>query len=129
MEKELVKYRIMIVDDEEDVAEMLGQMLRRMGYESVACNKPEDALKLFLNTPERFDAVIVDEMMPVLTGTQLTRQLLKIKDDIAVILLTGHGDLISVDEARESGVRLTLTKPIRKATLGKVLADLLKQKS
>ncbi|HEY3275055.1 MAG TPA: response regulator [Syntrophorhabdaceae bacterium] len=116
----------MVVDDEEDIARMLGEMLRRLGYASVVCDRPENALKLFLNTPERFDAVIVDEMMPVLKGTQLTRQLLRIKDDIPVILLTGHGDMISVDEARESGVRITLTKPVEKAILGEALAGLLK---
>ncbi len=61
-------------------------MLRRMGYSAIVCMKPREAFKLFAKTPERFDAVIVDELMPELRGTQLTMQLLKVKDDIPVVL-------------------------------------------
>jgi PleD family two-component response regulator len=50
---------------------MVGQMLRRMGYSSVVCNKPLDAFTLFSSAPERFDAVIADQIMPDLKGTEL----------------------------------------------------------
>ena len=58
------EHRILIVDDNEIVSDMMKQMLRRMGYLSVMCNKPTDALSLFSRAPERFDAVIVDEDCP-----------------------------------------------------------------
>ena len=50
---------------------MIGLMLRRIGYFSVVCNKPTDALMIFSKAPERFDAVIVDEIMPGLRGIPL----------------------------------------------------------
>ena len=65
------KYRVLVVDDDEAVAGMIGQMLRRMGYSSVVCNKPLDAFTLFSSAPERFDAVIADQIMPDLKGTEL----------------------------------------------------------
>ena len=116
----------MIVDDNEVVSDMVRQMLRRMGYLSAVCNKPTDALTLFSRAPERFDAVIVDEIMPDLRGTQLAPKLLRIKDDIPIILMTGHGSMISLEMIRKSGVRATLVKPVRREWLQKALAGLLK---
>ena len=104
---------------------MIGQMVRRMGYLSVACNKPLDALTLFSRASGRFDAVIVDEMMPDLRGIQLATRLLRIKADIPIILMTGHGDMISLEQVRESGARATLIKPVLKERLQVVLDGLL----
>jgi DNA-binding NtrC family response regulator len=121
------RYRIFVIDDDEAVASMIRQMVRRMGYFSVACNRPLDALILFSRAPESFDAVIVDEMMPDLRGIQLTTQLLRVKADIPVILMTGHGDTISLGQLRESGVRATLIKPVLRERLQVVLDGLFKQ--
>ena len=120
------RYRILIIDDDKIVSIMVGQMIRRMGYSSVVCNKPTDALTLFSRVPERFDAVIMDEIMPDLRGTQLATQFLRIKDDIPIILMTGRGDMISMEQIRESGVRATLIKPVIKEWLQDVLIRLLK---
>jgi DNA-binding NtrC family response regulator len=120
------RYRILIIDDDKMVSIMVGQMMRRMGYSSVACTKPTDALRLFTRVPERFDAVIMDEIMPDLRGTQLAMQFLRIKPDIPIILMTGRGDTLSMEQIRESGVRSTLIKPVIKEWLQDVLTRLLK---
>lgn len=119
------RHRIFVIDDEA-VASMIGEMLRRMGYFSVVCTKPLNALTLFSRAPGRFDAVIVDEMMPDLRGTQLAIQFLQVKDAIPIILLTGRGDMISMEQVRESGVRTILIKPVLKERLRVVVAGLLK---
>lgn len=120
------RHRIFVIDDDEAVASMIGEMLRRMGYFSVVCTKPLNALTLFSRAPGRFDAVIVDEMMPDLRGTQLAIQFLQVKDAIPIILLTGRGDMISMEQVRESGVRTILIKPVLKERLRVVVAGLLK---
>ncbi len=107
---------------------MFGQMLRHMGYYAIVCTKPLNALTLFSRMPERFDVVIVDEMMPDLRGTQLAMRLLKTKDDIPVILMTGHGDMVSIEKVRQSGVRDTLIKPVMKERLETVLEGVLRPK-
>ncbi len=109
------------------VGDVIGEMLGRMGYSAAVCTDPQDALELFTQTPERFDAVIVDEVMPELRGTQLTVQLLKVKDDIPVILMTGHGHKITLDEVRQSGVRATLIKPVLRERLEVALNKILKR--
>lgn len=120
------RHRIFVIDDDEAVASMIGEMLRGMGYLSVVCTKPLNALTLFSRAPGRFDAVIVDEMMPDLRGTQLAIQFLQVKDAIPIILLTGRGDMISMEQVRESGVRTILIKPVLKERLRVVVAGLLK---
>ena len=118
---------ILVVDDDEMLGDMIGKMLVRMGYSAAVCTHPRDALELFTQTPERFDAVIVDELMPELRGTQLTLELLKVKDDIPVVLMTGHADKITMDEVRQSGVRATLIKPVLRERLELALAKILKR--
>lgn len=124
--RERPKYRILVVDDDEVVCRMVGDMVRRMGYLAVVCDKPMDVLTLFSRSPQRFDAVILDEIMPGLRGTQLAKQLLAIKKDIPIILITGRGDKVSLEEIRISGVRATLIKPLQKEWLQKSLKGLLK---
>jgi DNA-binding NtrC family response regulator len=126
MSTKRTRYRILIIDDDKIVSIMVGQMMRRMGYSSVACTKPADALRLFMKVPERFDAVIMDEIMPDLRGTQLAAQFLRIKPDIPIILMTGRGDTLSMEQIRESGVGSTLIKPVIKEWLQDVLTRLLK---
>lgn len=119
------KATILVVDDDEQFTDMMQQSLTRLNYTGATCNDPLEALNLFASMPERFDVVIVDEIMPAMKGTDLTMRLLQIKDDLPVILLTGHGDLIPADIVRAAGVRTVLTKPVLKedlrAALDKVL--------
>lgn len=121
------KARILVAEDDEIVARMIKQMLGRLGYSSLVCTDPLDALTLFTNASERFDAVILDYMMPGLRGTELSTQLLRIRPDIPIILTTGHGDMLSMEQVRESGVRATLIKPVLRERLQTVLRGLLGQ--
>jgi DNA-binding response OmpR family regulator len=127
MARARTRQRIFVIDDDEELASMLGEMLRGMGYFSVVCTKPLNALTLFSRAPGRFDAVIVDEMMPDLRGTELAVQFLRVKASIPIILMTGRGDMISMEQARESGVRTILIKPVLTERLRVVLAGLLKK--
>jgi DNA-binding response OmpR family regulator len=127
MARAFTRQRIFVIDDDEEIAGMLGEMLSGMGYFSVVCTKPLNALTLFSRVPGRFDAVIVDEMMPDLRGTQLAVQFLRVKASIPIILMTGRGDMISMEQARESGVRTILIKPVLMERLRVVLAGLLKK--
>ncbi|MFA5617467.1 MAG: response regulator [Syntrophorhabdaceae bacterium] len=128
MTREHAKDRILVVDDDELISEMVSEMLHRMGYLPVAYNSPTDALGLFSRSPERFDAVIVDEIMPGMRGTELAAKLLEIKEDIPIILITGHGDMTSLEKIRKSGVRATLIKPLRRDWFEHTLDKLLKKR-
>ncbi|HEX2967350.1 MAG TPA: response regulator [Syntrophorhabdaceae bacterium] len=119
------KHRILIIDDDELIGSMVQQMLHRMGYVCVTCKSPLQAWTLFSHVPERFDAIMVDEIMPEIRGTQLASRLLEVRGDIPIILMTGHGDRITLDQLRDSGIRATLIKPIIKEWLQSTLARVL----
>ena len=119
------KKSIIVVDDDRDFADMMLTMLTQLGYFVTACDSPRVALHLVSRGPELFDAAIVDEIMPAMKGTELAIELLRIKDDMPVILVTGYGNLIPVDRVRAAGLRAALTKPLLKKDIRKVLSDVL----
>lgn len=78
--------RILLVDDEKVIAQMIQQTLERLGYHVTARNSSTDALEAFRTNPDKFDLVITDLTMPNLTGDKLAVELIKIRSDIPVIV-------------------------------------------
>jgi len=71
-----------------------------------------EALEAFRANPGRFDLVITDFTMPNMTGMELTKELLKLRSDIPIILCTGYSEHINEDKAKGYGVRAFLMKPV-----------------
>ena len=94
--------RILFVDDEEMLVEWGRATLERLGYKVTAMTDSQEALKTFSIDPSLFDLVITDHAMPQMAGTQLAKELLKIRGDIPIILCTGHSDTISPESAMEA---------------------------
>ena len=117
--------RILFVDDEELLVELGVLMLERLGYKVTARTNSLDALTTFQNHPDSFDAVITDQTMPGLTGSELAIRLLKIRPDIPIILCTGYGNLISEEKARLLGIKGFALKPLVKKEIASLLRDLL----
>jgi len=109
--------RILLVDDEDQIARMLEQMLASLGYRVRAVSDPMEALEIFENTPQAFDLVITDMTMPKITGDLLSRELMKIRPEIPVILCTGFSKLIDEDRAKEIGIRRLIMKPVIKSEI------------
>ncbi|NLW34939.1 PAS domain-containing hybrid sensor histidine kinase/response regulator [Syntrophorhabdus aromaticivorans] len=103
---------ILFVDDEDLLVELNHERLTRLGYEVVATTSSIEALELFKKEPRRFHLVITDYTMPHMTGVDLVRELQKIRNDIPIILCTGHNDSISADKARRAGAKEFLLKPV-----------------
>lgn len=119
------KQSILVVDDDHEFTEMMLMMLTQLGYTAVTCDSPRDALRLLSSGPEMFDAAIVDEMMPEMKGPELVIELLRIKDDMPVILVTRYGDLIPLEKVCVAGFRAALSKPVLKEHLHMVLKKVL----
>jgi CheY-like chemotaxis protein len=107
--------RILLVDDEEDLVHAGRKMLERLGYDVVAGTDSREALRRFAAEPDRFDLLITDQTMPHLTGEMLAREVLRIRDDLPIILCSGMGTTlaggISQERARAIGIRELLAKP------------------
>lgn len=116
---------ILLVDDDKELAGVEKKILEKLGYTVTLHTSSAEALAAFDDNPGDFDLVITDQVMPKLTGSRLAQQLLKIRSDIPVILLTGYGDLITPEKARELGICDFLMKPIISHDLGRAIRKVL----
>ncbi len=116
---------ILIVDDELPLAKMGSRILEGLGYRVTIRTSSIEALELFRSKPNDFDLVITDMTMPNMTGDELTAELLALRYNIPVILLTGYSNKISEKSAPDIGIRAFAYKPIIKADLAKIVRKIL----
>jgi len=117
--------RILLVDDEEHLAEMVSGMLASLGYQVVAKNTPIEALHLFRDDPQKFDLVITNVNMPDMSGTDLAGEMLALRNDIPVVLCTGFAQGLTDELALALGVEALIMKPILKNKLARTLRQAL----
>jgi signal transduction histidine kinase/FixJ family two-component response regulator len=103
--------RILLLDDEEMIANSVGNMLQHLGYKVTALMDSREGLRLFSENPSEFDLVITDQTMPFMTGEDLGKELMRIRPDIPLILCTGYSDMISSEKATAMGFRGFIMKP------------------
>ncbi len=102
--------RILIVDDERDIRELLFRILEREGYlPSVAHDGPTALEMIELGVP---DLVISDVRMPDMDGMKLLRRVKELDPDLPVIIITGWGAIDGAVEAMKSGAFDYLSKPL-----------------
>ena len=119
------KKKILCVDDDLILAELCEERLQELGYEVIGVADAERALRLFEESPKDFDLLIVDQIMPKVTGTELARKALTIRPDVSVLLVAGHEGAVSEVQARESGVKEVLVKPLTTAELAAAIERVL----
>jgi signal transduction histidine kinase/ActR/RegA family two-component response regulator len=117
--------RILLVDDERMLVYMQQEILERLGYEVAAVSSSIEALDIFREDPEIFDLAIIDQNMPGITGIQLSRELLKIRPDIPIILSTNYSETLTRQDALQIGVKEFIMKPIIKREIAGVIRDVL----
>ncbi len=121
--------RILFADDEEMLRKMVGRMLETLGYRPVICHNGMEALETFRDSPNTFDLVLTDQTMPVMTGLNLSKEILKIRPAIPIILYTGYDERITPEIALTAGIKEMLYKPLTIEKLSQVLSKLLTKKS
>ncbi len=116
---------VMIVDDEQALVELAEEVVARLGYEPVGFVSSSAALQAFGAAPERFDAIITDEMMPDLIGTEFARRIRGVRASIPILLMSGRAVASVVERAAEVGVNEVLRKPLHTRDIGEALARVL----
>jgi PAS domain S-box-containing protein len=116
---------ILLIDDEEALVRLGEEMMAELGYEPVGFASGAAALETFRDAPQRFDAVLSDEAMPEMTGSELARELRRIRPDIPIVLMSGYVTPALIDRAREIGIKDVLAKPLAAREIARSLADAL----
>ncbi|MDM8552268.1 response regulator [Desulfobacterales bacterium HSG2] len=118
--------RILLVDDEEQIVRMNEIKLKDIGYTVMAYTDSIEALEAFRSEPDNYDLVVTDLAMPKLSGHQLAAELLQIRPDVPIILCTGSDEAISEKQAKATGIREYLKKPVMDRELEKAIRRVLK---
>ncbi len=117
--------RILLVEDEELIIQMLEQILEDIGYHVTPRTSSVEALKAFEARPDKFDLVITDMTMPNMTGAELAPRLLKIRPDIPIILCTGFNEMIDETRAKAIGIQEYVMKPILRHDIARTIRKVL----
>ena len=101
--------KIMIVDDDPNIRELVSALLKDCGFDSCEAQDGRDALQRM--TDENPDLAIIDLMMPKMDGYELCRKLRQYYENLPVLMLTAKAELPSKVKGFESGADDYLTKP------------------
>jgi two-component system response regulator MtrA len=117
-----VRARVLVVDDDTDLAEMLGIVLRSEGMEPVFCYNGNEAMPAFRR--ESPDLVLLDLMLPGLDGLTVCRAL-RTESSVPIVMLTARGDTLDIVEGLQAGADDYIVKPFKpKELVARILARL-----
>jgi len=103
---------VLIIEDEEDAAELFAEMMRISGFRVIKTSKSAPAIAM-MNT-EKPDVVLLDIMMPEISGLDILRQMRRDPNlaNIPVIVVTAKGMPADIKNGMEAGASTYLTKPV-----------------
>ncbi len=112
---------ILFVDDEEAIVQFGQRALEQLGYRVTTRKSGVEALDLFRAQPDRYDVVLCDVTMPMMSGIDLGIEVMAIRSDVPVILMTGFSELVTREKAKNMGFRELVMKPFAVSDLAKTL--------
>ena len=103
---------VMIIEDEEDAAELFAEMMRVSGYRVVKTSKSVPAIEIM--TAEKPDVILLDIMMPEVSGLDILRAMRRdpALANIPVVIITAKGMPADIKNGMEAGASTYLTKPV-----------------
>ena len=119
--------RILIIDDEVPIREMLRQMLEREGYEVI--DAPDGKVAMNLHREEPADLIITDLIMPEKEGMETIMEFRREFPEVKIIAMSGGGRIgpeVYLQMAKRIGAMRTFTKPIERKALLEAIRELLK---
>lgn len=117
--------RILVLDDEPVVVEMLLSMLKGLGYEVVVFQEPEKAIAFYQEHHSQIDLLLLDMVMPQMDGRETFHRMKAINPNLRVILMTGYTTHAAVEELRKEGLIDVIMKPFSMVPLSRTIAKAL----
>jgi len=116
---------VLLVDDEEIITDVSGRLLEELGYRVLVAHSGDEALVVYNNRCSEIDLVIVDMIMPGMSGSETFDRLKAINPDVRVILSSGYSVDGKAQAILDRGVRVFLQKPYRLDDLAQKIREAL----
>ena len=117
--------RVLVVDDELPLLNLMQRYLERLGYEVETCPDSQEALNRIIQDPLRFRLVVADLSMPQLSGRDMVVKIGEVNPEIAILVCSGEPfDCQTLPHARPERVNF-LQKPFAAKMLAAAVAELL----
>ena len=107
--KESRQARILVIDDDDSVRDILSRMLKTKGHQVVVASNGEEGIERFKSEP--FDMVFTDLGMPRLSGWEVGKAIKGINPKVPIAMITGWGVELDREKMSESGIDLIISKP------------------
>ena len=120
--------QILFVDDEQMLVEMAKDILTPLGYTVIGISDSRDALQFIKENGNDIDILITDQTMPGMTGIELTKEVLKIRKGLPILLCTGFSNELNPERAAAIGINEILMKPFRADEIGKSIRNIFDNK-
>lgn len=118
--------RILLVEDQEAVRDMMAVLLRRLGYEVDFCESGVEALPHLRQFPDRYDLVVTDHNMPRMTGLELADQVSQDVPGLPFIIVSGYSkESLDATSGRHPAVKAILRKPVDRQALAAAIRDVM----
>lgn len=114
--------RILVVDDDRDFAESMGDLIELEGHQPILAYNGIEALEIFKQN--NIDLILVDFVMPGLNGMETLLEIRKLNSAIPVIMMTAYANKDFVDDAKQQGAIDILDKPININKLTKIISNI-----
>ena len=108
---------ILVAEDDDIVRDVTVRMLRRAGYDVLPAADGEEAVRLVRERGQTVDLVLLDAMMPNMTGHEASLRIRKIEPSIPIIFCTGYDPLLPHSHSTPSEHNPVLRKPVDKQVL------------
>jgi DNA-binding response OmpR family regulator len=109
--------RILVVDDEPMVREVLRLFLERKGHTVIPATSGEEGLRTFQNAPDDVDLVVTDSHMPGLHGEKMVAAIRRLRPKLPILMLSGFGDRRLEERTKSGEIDCFMTKPITRDEL------------
>lgn len=118
--------KLIVIDDENSVCELLSRLFTDAGYEVITSSDPLKGFELV--SSERPDCIILDIKMPKIGGVEILQKIMELEDPPQVIMVTAYGNLESAMESMKLGAYDYIAKPFNLDFIKTVVAKCIEEK-
>ena len=122
---DVMKQTVVLVEDEEMVRGLLSEVLRRVGYEVLACANPEEGIAVCRRHTGKIDLLLTDVMMPGMNGREMANRIQETLPGLRVVFMSGYTEQVLLQEKQMDAPFEYLQKPFTLRSLTQKVAKVL----